>query len=66
MKAWNHNVVAMGLASGFTEPRSPQHPSRDHAVVRLVQMFPSKASRHRWWSCTTATSRAEMEHVRDF
>ncbi len=67
LKAWNRNVVAMGLASGFTEPlESTSIHLAITAAVRLVQMFPFAGMAPALVELYNATSRAEMEHVRDF
>lgn len=67
LKAWNKNVVSLGLASGFIEPlESTSIHLTISAVVRLVQMFPFDGIASSLVDLYNETSRAEMEHVRDF
>lgn len=66
-KAWNGNVVSLGLASGFIEPlESTSLHLTISAVVRLVQLFPFDGISPALVEVFNEVSRAEMEHVRDF
>ncbi|WP_022973289.1 tryptophan halogenase family protein, partial [Xanthomonas maliensis] len=66
-KAWNKNVVALGLASGFIEPlESTSIHLTIAAVVRLIALFPSEGIAPSQVELFNTLSRAEMEHVRDF
>ena len=67
LKAWNGNVVSLGLASGFIEPlESTSIHLAISAVVRLVQLFPFDGIAPALVERYNEVSRAEMEHVRDF
>ena len=68
LKAWNKNVVSLGLASGFIEPLESTSLHLSMAVDRAADRVVSvrRHRRSRWSTCYNATSRAEMEHVRDF
>lgn len=67
LKAWNRNVVALGLASGFIEPlESTSIHLTISAVVRLIQLFPSEGISPALVDLYNEVSRQEMEHVRDF
>ena len=67
LKAWNKNVVSLGLASGFIEPlESTSIHLAISAVVRLIQLFPSEGIAPSQVDIYNDISRAEMEHVRDF
>jgi len=67
LKAWNRNVVSLGLASGFIEPlESTSIHLAISAVVRLVQLFPFDGIAPSLVDLYNDTSRIEMEHVRDF
>ena len=67
LKAWNKNVVSLGLASGFIEPlESTSIHLTISAVVRLVQLFPFDGISPSLVDLYNEVSRAEMEHVRDF
>ncbi|KRG69669.1 tryptophan halogenase family protein [Pseudoxanthomonas dokdonensis] len=67
LKAWNKNVVSLGLASGFIEPLESTsiHLSMS-AVMRLVQLFPLDGIPQSLVGVYNEVGRAEMEHVRDF
>ena len=66
-KAWNRNVVSLGLASGFVEPlESTSIHLSISAIVRLVQQFPFDGIAPTLVDIYNDASRAEMEHVRDF
>jgi tryptophan halogenase len=66
-QAWNKNVVAIGLASGFLEPiESTSIHMIQAAVQQLIDFFPDAG-----WSQTdidtfNATSRFHYERIRDF
>lgn len=67
LKAWNRNVVALGLASGFIEPlESTSIHLTISAVVRLIQLFPFDGNDAALVERYNEVSRKEMEHVRDF
>ena len=66
-KAWNKNVIALGLASGFIEPlESTSIHLTLSAVTRLVQFFPSEGISQAAVDRFNQVSRQELEHVRDF
>ncbi|MBB3799813.1 tryptophan halogenase [Xanthomonas arboricola] len=67
LKAWNKNVVSLGLASGFIEPlESTSIHLTISAVVRLLTLFPAEGIAPSQVQLFNDVSRAEMEHVRDF
>ncbi len=67
LKAWNKNVVSLGLASGFIEPlESTSIHLCMSAIVRLVELFPLEGIPSSLPELFNETSRIEMEHVRDF
>lgn len=66
-KAWNHNCIALGLASGFIEPlESTSIHLVMIAVTRLLQNFPFRGDTAALAARFNAQSRAESEHIRDF
>ena len=67
LKAWNGNVVSLGLASGFIEPlESTSIHLTMSAIVRLIEQFPNEGIAGSAVRLYNETSRIEMEHVRDF
>ncbi|WP_329767821.1 tryptophan halogenase family protein [Stenotrophomonas muris] len=67
LKAWNRNVVSLGLSSGFIEPlESTSIHLTISAVVRLIQLFPFDGISASLVKLYNDVSRQEMEHVRDF
>jgi tryptophan 7-halogenase len=67
LKAWNRNVVSLGLASGFIEPlESTSIHLAIMGVMRLITLFPSEGITPTQVDIYNDVSRTEMEHVRDF
>lgn len=65
--AWNKNVIAMGLSSGFVEPlESTSIHLFKTAVTRLIQLFPFGGVTSALTDRYNQVFRAEMESVRDF
>ncbi len=66
-RAWSHNCVALGLASGFVEPLES---TSIHLVMvgitRLIRLFPYDGIEPASVDRYNAVADAEMEHVRDF
>ncbi|WP_116092589.1 tryptophan halogenase family protein [Sphingomonas crusticola] len=66
-QAWNKNVIAMGLSSGFIEPlESTSIHLIKIAVTRLIQSFPFSGVTESAVERFNAQSRKEAEHIRDF
>jgi tryptophan halogenase len=67
LKAWNKNVVSLGLASGFIEPlESTSIHLAMTSIVRLIELFPFDGIPDSLVELYNETGRREMEHVRDF
>jgi tryptophan halogenase len=67
LKAWNKNVVALGLASGFIEPlESTSIHLTMSAVMQLVELFPFEGIPDSLVRIYNDNCRRELEHVRDF
>ena len=66
-KAWNKNVIALGLSSGFIEPlESTSIHLIKIAITRLIQLFPFDGIDAALVDRFNAVSRRELEGVRDF
>ena len=66
-KAWNRNVVALGLAGGFIEPlESTSIHLMQIAVTRLIQDFPFNGCNAALIDRFNEKSRREFEGIRDF
>jgi tryptophan halogenase len=67
LKAWNRNVVALGLASGFVEPlESTSIHMIMTAAVRLAHHFPFSGVTPSIVDRYNELSRYEIERIRDF
>ncbi|HEU4485462.1 MAG TPA: tryptophan 7-halogenase, partial [Povalibacter sp.] len=66
-RAWNKNVLALGLASGFLEPLES---TSIHLVItgiaRLMQLFPFNQITQSFIDQYNDDARREIEHIRDF
>jgi len=66
-RAWSHNVVAIGLASGFLEPlESTSIHLIITAVTRLMQLFPFSGASEALAQRYNELTRTEIERIRDF
>ncbi|MEQ1687065.1 MAG: tryptophan halogenase family protein, partial [Sphingopyxis sp.] len=66
-KIWSHNVIAIGLSSGFLEPlESTSIHLIQSGIERLLQRLPSAHPGNSERAAYNADARVEMERIRDF
>ena len=66
-KAWDKNVVAIGLSSGFLEPlESTSIHLIQIGATRLIQLFPFGGNFEALAARYNERTRYDFEHVRDF
>ncbi len=65
--AWSHNVVSIGLASGFIEPlESTAIHLIQSSIERLILMFPQKTGNDKTRDAFNRLNAAQYEYIKDF